>query len=77
MALSDLPLLGLGVIEHRELEGGVDEAVVGLHGGRQHGDYNNPTFRAYGRGVTEAIARDLGRHPALIAWQTPCPVNGS
>lgn len=46
------------------------------HGGRQHGDYNNPTFRAYGRGVTEAIARDLGRHPALIAWQTDNELRG-
>lgn len=39
-------------------------------GGRQSADYCHPLFQHYSRRITETMARDLGRHPALIAWQT-------
>jgi Beta-galactosidase len=41
-----------------------------IHGSRQHACTNNPDFRRYARRIVEAIARTLGRHPALVAWQT-------
>lgn len=40
------------------------------HGSRQHICTNNRDFRALSRRITEAIARAVGRHPGLIAWQT-------
>lgn len=39
-------------------------------GGRQSADYCHPLFQQYSRRITEVMARELGRHPALIAWQT-------
>lgn len=39
------------------------------HGSRQHASYNSSIFRKYSRRITEAVAKEFGRHPALIAWQ--------
>jgi beta-galactosidase len=41
-----------------------------IHGGRQHASYHHQGFRDLGVRITTLMARDLGRHPALIAWQT-------
>ncbi len=40
------------------------------HGARQHACYNNPIFRQHSRTITEVLAREFGRHPAVMAWQT-------
>lgn len=45
-------------------------------GGRQAADYCNPQFQERSRAVTEAVARDLGRHPAVIGWQTDNELRG-
>jgi len=39
------------------------------HGARQHVSYENADVRAACFRLAEALARTLGRHPALIAWQ--------
>ncbi|GHC05080.1 beta-galactosidase [Cerasicoccus arenae] len=39
------------------------------HGGRQHACYSNIDFRRYSRKITEEIAMEFGKHPALVAWQ--------
>lgn len=46
------------------------------HGSRQHACYNNPIFREYGRKITEVVARELGKHPAVVAWQTDNELRG-
>ncbi|MDB4793615.1 beta-galactosidase [Methylacidiphilales bacterium] len=46
------------------------------HGARQHACYNNPTYRAYGRKITEVLAREFGKHPAVVAWQTDNELRG-
>ncbi|MBA4493785.1 beta-galactosidase [Paenactinomyces guangxiensis] len=39
------------------------------HGSRQHCCMNHPFFRERCRIIVENIAKELGRHPALIGWQ--------
>jgi beta-galactosidase len=39
------------------------------HGARQHVSYEDPAVRAACGRIVEALGRDLGRHPALVAWQ--------
>lgn len=41
-----------------------------IHGARQHICTNHPDFRRHSRRIVEAIARAIGRHPGLVAWQT-------
>lgn len=40
-----------------------------IHGARQHVSYEHPAVRAACFRIVEAIAKDLGNHPALVAWQ--------
>ncbi len=40
-----------------------------IHGARQHVSYEHPAVRKACFRIVEAIAKDLGDHPALIAWQ--------
>lgn len=40
------------------------------HGGRQAADYTHPAFRQRSCQITQVIAQALGKHPAVIAWQT-------
>lgn len=42
---------------------------VMIHGARQHVSYEHPAVRKASFRIVEAMARELGRHPALIAWQ--------
>ncbi|HEU5080679.1 MAG TPA: beta-galactosidase [Opitutaceae bacterium] len=39
------------------------------HGSRQHVSYEHPAVRSACVRIAEACARELGHHPALIAWQ--------
>ena len=41
-----------------------------IHGSRQHVCTNHAEFRRLGCRIVEAIARTVGRHPGLVAWQT-------
>lgn len=41
-----------------------------IHGSRQHVCTNHPDFRRLSRRIVEAIARAVGSHPGLVAWQT-------
>ncbi len=45
------------------------EGRVMSHGARQHVSYEDPAVRAACFRIVEALGRDLGRHPALVAWQ--------
>jgi beta-galactosidase len=45
------------------------EGRVMGHGARQHASYDDPVVRAACLRIADALARDLGRHPALVAWQ--------
>ena len=48
----------------------VDEnGTVMVHGARQHVSYENPEVRAACLGIVREMAKQLGRHPALVAWQ--------
>lgn len=40
-----------------------------VHGARQHVSTDHPAMRAATARIVDAMARELGRHPALIAWQ--------
>jgi len=40
-----------------------------IHGARQHVSTDHPAMRAATARIVEAMARELGRHPSLIAWQ--------
>lgn len=40
-----------------------------VHGARQHASYDDPAVRAACLRIVEAMAAELGRHPALAAWQ--------
>jgi beta-galactosidase len=40
-----------------------------IHGARQHVSYEHPAVRAACFRIVEQIAKDLGDHPAIIAWQ--------
>ncbi len=45
------------------------ESRVMSHGARQHVSYEDPAVRAACFRIVEQLGRDLGKHPALIAWQ--------
>ena len=48
----------------------VDESGTPLiHGARQHVSTDHPAMRAATARIVEAMARELGHHPALVAWQ--------
>lgn len=48
----------------------VDAAgTVMVHGARQHVSYEHPEVRAACMRIVDAMAKELGNHPALIAWQ--------
>ncbi len=38
---------------------------------------NNPTFREYGRRITEKLAKHYSEHPAVIAWQVDNETNAN
>lgn len=40
-----------------------------IHGSRQHVSYEHPAVREACFRIIDAIARDLGDHPALVGWQ--------
>lgn len=40
-----------------------------IHGARQHASYEHPAVRKACLRIVEACAKELGNHPALIAWQ--------
>lgn len=40
-----------------------------IHGARQHVSYEHPAVRKACFRIVEAIAKNLGDHPAIIAWQ--------
>lgn len=40
-----------------------------IHGARQHASYEHPAVRSACFRIVEAIAKHLGNHPAVIAWQ--------
>lgn len=40
------------------------------HGSRQHVSHTSEKYREFSRGITDVLAREFGRHPALVAWQT-------
>ncbi|WP_051235607.1 beta-galactosidase [Marinimicrobium agarilyticum] len=40
-----------------------------IHGSRQHASYEHPAVRKACFRIIEAIARELGDHPALVGWQ--------
>ena len=42
---------------------------VMLHGSRQHAAYDHPEVRAACLRIVAALAKTLGDHPALVAWQ--------
>jgi beta-galactosidase len=39
------------------------------HGARQHVSYDNPAVQAACWRIVEALGRELGSHPGLVAWQ--------
>ena len=43
--------------------------AVMIHGARQHACTEHPDVRRFSYRIVEAMARALGRHPALVAWQ--------
>lgn len=45
------------------------EGRVMVHGGRQHLAIDEPYVRERCAMIVEAVARSVGRHPALLAWQ--------
>lgn len=40
-----------------------------IHGARQHPSYDHPEVRKASYRIIEAMAKDFGNHPAIIAWQ--------
>jgi len=46
-------------------------------GARLHRCLANPTFRAYSRAITEAMATHYADHPAVIGWQTDNELTGN
>jgi len=62
--------------KHPEIGFQEPDGYVHRHGARQHACYNNPIFREYGRKITEVLAREFSKHPALIAWQTDNELRG-
>ena len=46
-----------------------DKGEIMSHGARQHASYEHPDVRAACFNIIEHMSRELGRHPALIAWQ--------
>jgi len=45
------------------------DGQVMSHGARQHASYDHPDVRAACLHIVEALARAVGGHPAIIAWQ--------
>lgn len=45
------------------------EGRVMGHGARQHASYEHPVVRAACLRIVDALAKAVGRHPAIIAWQ--------
>jgi beta-galactosidase len=45
------------------------EGRVMNHGARQHASYEHPEVRAACLRIVDAMAREFGRHPAVIGWQ--------
>lgn len=45
------------------------DGEVMVHGARQHVSYDHPAVQAVCWRIVKAIARALGRHPGLVAWQ--------
>ncbi|HVU18560.1 MAG TPA: beta-galactosidase [Candidatus Didemnitutus sp.] len=45
------------------------EGRVMSHGARQHASYDDPVVRSACLRIAEAMGRDLGGHPSLVAWQ--------
>lgn len=39
------------------------------HGGRRHCCSNHPAYRAYSAKITEKLAQEFGKDPAVIGWQ--------
>jgi beta-galactosidase len=50
------------------------------HGSRQHVSHASPKYREFSRQITQKLASEFGRHPAVVAWQTDneflCHVDG-
>ncbi len=40
-----------------------------VHGSRQHASHVSARYRAFSRAITTVLAENLGRHPAVVAWQ--------
>jgi len=47
-----------------------EQGQVMCHGSRQQCCQNHPDFRLHSRIITEAIAREVGRLPGVVGWQT-------
>ena len=45
------------------------DGEVMSHGARQHASYEHPAVRKASFTIIDAMAKELGDHPALIAWQ--------
>ncbi|MGC9453524.1 MAG: beta-galactosidase [Phycisphaerae bacterium] len=50
------------------------------HGSRQHVSHVSARYREFSRKITEKLASEFGKHPAVVAWQTDneflCHVDG-
>ena len=63
--------------EHPERLHVNDQGVAMIHGSRQYACTNNSFFRKRSRIITEALAKNLGSLPGLIAWQTDNEMKGN
>ena len=45
------------------------EGEIFIHGARQHASYEHPAVKKACFRIVKAMTKELGRHPALIAWQ--------
>jgi len=46
------------------------------HGMRKHFNHHSPLYRVYCQRIVEAMARELGAHPAVHAWQIDNEMSG-
>lgn len=56
--------------KHPEVYNIDDDGKKNTHGARRHCSYTSEVFREYTRQICEAMAREFGDKPGVIAWQT-------
>lgn len=56
--------------KHPEMYRVTENGVRLHHGGRRDCSYTSDVYRSYSKGICEAMAREFGHKPGVIAWQT-------